>query len=137
MNYEEEIYEKLGKENVKRVLREIRGGRINRDKLRQMAKYMHPNVYGVFVWKSRDHEPDFLFQRMLDVWYNNSLCKLSNEEALEQLILIREKVGLNALPEQDEEDGWERVGRGFHKSQRFLRKFIKDKLREWYQKIRK
>ena len=97
MQYEEEIKEKLGSENVDSVKKEIRNGRINHYELEQIAKYMGNNVYGVYVHNKKEYELTYLFQLMLDSWYNESLYEKSNEEAQKKLHDIIQKVGLNAI----------------------------------------
>ena len=98
MDYKKEIKEKLGSENVDNVLKEIRNGRINENQLKQISKYMGDNVYGVYVQnRKKESELTYLFQLMLDSWYNQSLCKKSNEEAQKELHVIIQEVGLNAI----------------------------------------
>ena len=100
MDYKKEIKEKLGSENVDNVLKEIRNGRINENQLKQISKYMGDNVYGVYVQnRKKESELTYLFQLMLDSWYNQSLCKKSNEEAQKELhdILTSPEVELNAV----------------------------------------
>ena len=98
MYYKEEIKEKLGSENVDNVLKEIRNGRTNDNELEQIAKYMGNNVYGVYVQnRKKESELTYLFQLMLDCWYNDSLCEKSNEEAQKELYDIIQKVGLKPI----------------------------------------
>ena len=99
MNFQKEVIQKLGSENVERVLQDIRQGRINHDRLQLLALEMHPNVNGVFSRESRkpDTELEFVFRRMLDEWWNECLCTKSEEEARKELVLALQRVRLNSL----------------------------------------
>ena len=100
MDYKKEIKETLGSENVDNVFKEIRNGRINENQLKQISKNMGDNVYGVYVEnEKKDYKLTYMFQLMLDSWYNQSLCKKSNEEAQKELhdIMTSQEVGLNAI----------------------------------------
>ena len=91
MLYEEEIRGKLGSENVDLVLDKIRQGNLLKDDLEAMARKMHPYVYGDLV-HDIDHKPDYLFQKMLDSWYNQCICKYTDEEAKMEFINIVQSV---------------------------------------------
>ena len=98
MIYEFEINDKLGSENVGILQKEIQNARIQYDELKQMAKYMDDNVFGVFVQNEKQgHASTYLFKMMLDSWYNISLHKNSIEEAQTELRNILLKVGLHAI----------------------------------------
>ena len=93
MDYEEEILQKLGKENVDLVLDKIRRGNLGHDDLKVIARKMHPYVYGALVHASRgDHSPDYLFKLCLDKWYNESLCERASVEAKEEFMKIIQDV---------------------------------------------
>ena len=93
MDYEEEIWQKLGKENVDLVLDKIRRGNLGHEDLKVIARKMHSYVYGDFVHASRgDHKPEYLFGLCLDKWYNQSLCKRSSAEAKEEFRKIMQDV---------------------------------------------
>ena len=94
MLYEEEIREKLGSENVDLVLDKIRRGNLLQDDLKAMARKMHPYVYGDLV-HNLDHRPDYLFQNILDSWYNQCLCKKTDEEARREFNNIVQNVNNN------------------------------------------
>ena len=94
MLYEEEIRGKLGSENVDSVLDKIRRGDLLQDDLKAMARKMHPYVYGDLV-HDIDHRPDYLFQNILDSWYNQCLCKKTDEEAKREFINIVQNVNNN------------------------------------------
>ena len=91
MDYEEEIRGKLGAENVDSVLDKIRRGNLLQDDLKAMARKMHPYVYGDLV-HDIDHKPDYLFQNILDSWYNQFLYKYTDEEAQMEFIDIVQSV---------------------------------------------
>ena len=99
MNFQKEVIQKLGSENVEKVLQDIRQGRINHDRLQLLAYEMHPNVNGVFSRESRkpDSELEFVFRRMLDEWWNECLCTKSEEEARMELVLALQRVRLTSL----------------------------------------
>ena len=95
MDYEEEIWEKLGKENVDLILNRIRQGDIGHDDLKVIGRKMHPYVYGELVHvhaSRRDHKPEYLFRLCLDKWYNESLCKRTSLEAKDEFMKIIQDV---------------------------------------------
>ena len=101
MIYEFEINDKLGSENVGILQKEIQNARIQYDELKQMAKYMDDNVFGVFVQNEKQgHASTYLFKMMLDSWYNISLHKNSKDKAQTELHNILVKVGLYAIADK-------------------------------------
>ena len=93
MDYEEEIWQKLGKENVDLVLDKIRRGNLGHEDLKVIARKMHSYVYGDFVHASRgDHKPEYLFRLCLDRWYNESLYVKTSLEATEEFMKIVQDV---------------------------------------------
>ena len=91
MLYEEEIREKLGSENVHWVLDKIRRGNLLQDDLKAITRKRHPYVYGDLV-HDIDHTPDYLFQKILDSWYNQCLYKKTAKEAKKEFITIVQNV---------------------------------------------
>ena len=103
MDWEEDIKEKLGAVNVEIVKREIRNGKINNDKLKELANCMHKEVYGDFIHNERQgHNLVYLFRKMLDCWYNKSLCvkSKSNEDAQTEFRSLLQEVELNAIAQK-------------------------------------
>ena len=97
MEYETEIREKLGSENVDLILSEIGHGRIKEEELKIIAHQMHGNVHGVFVDKIRERSQHVhVFMHMLDSWFNEVLCEPSIDGRRE-LHKILEDVKLHAL----------------------------------------
>ena len=98
MDWESEIKDKLGSENVAILIKAIQDGRIQSDELKLMANYMDGNVNGVYVQnEKKGHDLTYLFRLMLDGWYQYSLYNKTKEDAQKELYNILKKVGLNAI----------------------------------------
>ena len=98
MEYEEELEEILGKENIKLLLTEIQHGKVSREQLKVIALGMCGDVHGVFAHSEPAMDPHYLCGKMLDSWYNSELYD-TTIDGVERLkdILTDPKVGLNCL----------------------------------------
>ena len=75
MNRETEVHNELGEENVKRFVRNVRNGSINKAKLEQISWKMGGNVHGTITQNEARVDPDHLALLLLDTWYNEELYK--------------------------------------------------------------
>jgi hypothetical protein len=105
MEYWEKINDKLGEKNVGLLLKEIKSGKIIRDKVKQIALLMHDFVHDVYVEKERNSDNlENVFYHILDSWYNHELSDPKvNSQARLYDILVNPRVDLVHMMELNQD----------------------------------
>jgi len=99
MEHKKEIEDRLGKTAVQVLLEEIENGKIDRNKMKQIALKMDGKVHGVFVQKSREGwttDVD-VFRYCLDSWYTCELYRLHVDPNARLREVLEEVGGLGPL----------------------------------------
>ena len=101
MEKSDQVIKAIGKKSFQILIEEITEGMLTKDHLKQIALLMKGGVHGVFMANKDQKENVFLFQLMLDRWYQTTLYK-TEVVAFELLIKILEDrlVGLEKLADR-------------------------------------
>lgn len=89
MRYQKELEEKLGRDVLAELRRLVRIGHIGRSRVKEMS-YEHGMNVNTIYNDSRDKEEtiDTTMERMLDGWFEDTVCSLSLSEAQNKLLEI-------------------------------------------------
>ena len=88
MRYQKELEEKLGRDVLAELRRLVRIGHIGRHQVKDMSYDYNMDVNMIYN-DSRDKETiDTTMERMLDGWFEDTVCSLSQSEAQNKLLEI-------------------------------------------------
>jgi len=99
MEHRDVIYQKLGKETITILLREIENGNVEEEQIQEMSVLMNTN--GIFKHYKRQKIPLVcVTKRVLDGWYKKSLH--DNDDGFSKLLDILQNVNLSYLASEME-----------------------------------
>ena len=86
-----EIHELLGVKNVEKLFEFIRKGALKKSELEKMSYDYNLNVSQTFQDCSEARERPFkILERLLDDWYEETLCQMTPVEARAKLVAVLE-----------------------------------------------
>ena len=114
MRFKLELEAKLGQAVVAELTRLVSTGAIRRREVKEMSYEHHMNVNTVYNQGQEDKQEDIqlTLERMLDRWYELSVCSLSASAAQSKLLEILEGSGCSNLAVHTIRDLCQAVGGG-------------------------
>ena len=89
MRNEDKIHKLLGKETLEKLFDFVNDGTLIQENLLSMSYPHNMNVSQTFT-KNERQLPSKILEKMLDDWYNKTLCKMTSADAGRRLLKILE-----------------------------------------------
>ena len=90
LRHQTRLEEKLGRAVLVKLFELINLGTITKQHLGKFSYQQNMNVFTTFDNREIKERIEVTMERMLDQWYEDSVCKFSASEALEELLRIVE-----------------------------------------------
>ena len=91
------LEEKLGQAVLLKLSELVGGGVIVKREIKCMSYEYNMNVYNVYDDRREDERIEVTMERMLDRWYEDTLCELSPSEASAELLRILDETCSNMV----------------------------------------
>ena len=91
------LEEKLGQAVLLKLAELVGGGVIEKYHLKCMSYEYNMDVYNVYSDRREDERIEVTMERMLDRWYEDTLCQLSPSEASAELLRIVDETCSNMV----------------------------------------
>ena len=97
LRHQAKLEEKLGQGVLLKLCELVGGGVIEKYHIKCMSYEYNMDVYNVYSDRREDERIEVTMERMLDRWYEDTLCQLSPSEASAELLRILDETCSNMV----------------------------------------
>ena len=91
LRYQAELEERLGRSVLVQLFELVRKGVIDKQNLQRISYSYNMDVLTTFDSRKEEERIEVTMERMLDRWYEDTVCNMSPTEALQELLRILEE----------------------------------------------